>query len=247
MTQIKMFNEDCMAAMAKMPDKAFELAIADPPYGIGIANRRCVGGQIKPGHKRNGVAAPSTEFKIGTWDNSTPPDLYFAELFRVSKNQIIWGGNYFNLPPTSCYIVWDKINDGSDFADAELAWASFKKAVRQFRYMWNGMMQGQSGNGKIPEGNHAKKEKRIHPTQKPVALYKWLLQNYAKPGDRILDTHGGSGSICIACNDLGFDLTWMELDKDYYDAAVKRFEKHKQQGSLFKPDLTPAATQGELI
>jgi site-specific DNA-methyltransferase (adenine-specific) len=142
---------------------------------------------------------------------------------RISKNQIIWGGNYFPVLPSPCWIVWDKDNSGN-FADCELAWTSFNTAVRKFKWRWNGMLQEKMGDNK---------ETRIHPTQKPVALYKWLLKNYAKEGDKIFDSHLGSGSIAIACHDMKFSLVGCEIDKDYFDAAMKRFENHKKQLQLW--------------
>jgi len=219
-----------MDVIARYPDNHFELAIVDPPYGIGENAHRA---------KSRTKAAKTTNWGAfdENWDESCPNDEYFESLFRISKHQIIWGGNHMMhiiYKSSSCWIVWDKDNSGC-FADCELAFTSFGSAVRIFKYRWNGMIQQNMKN----------KEKRIHPTQKPVALYKWLLQNYAKPGDKILDTHGGSGSICIACYDEGFDLTWTELDKDYYEAAVKRFNNHKAQGQLFKPE-PKTVTQTEL-
>ena len=208
---------DNMELMRGFPDKYFDLAIVDPPYGIGEASGK--------NHSRGSICAPKM-YAIKDWDNSVPSEEYFRELFRVSKNQIIWGGNYFldMIPvPTSCMIVWDKENGDNDFADCELAWTSFGTAVRKFSFKWAGMLQGDMKN----------KETRIHPTQKPVALYKWLLNKYTKPGDRILDTHLGSGSIAIACHDYGFDLTACELDKDYYEAAMKRINAHVAQQKLF--------------
>jgi site-specific DNA-methyltransferase (adenine-specific) len=204
-----------MIAMAEMKDKEFDLAIVDPPYGIGEDGAK--------NHSRGQLAKP-TLYKIKRWDKKIPSREYFRELKNKSKNQIIWGGNYFieNLRNTSCFIVWDKDNSG-DFADCELAWTSFKTAIRKFTFRWNGMLQE----------NMKQKEVRIHPTQKPVALYKWLLKNYAKEGDKILDTHLGSGSIAIACHDMGFDLEGYELDKDYFEAALDRFNKHKQQLRMF--------------
>ena len=217
---INLYNQDCMEAMAKMPDKAYDLAICDPPYGVNIG--QVVGGasrlvrQVKIGGEK--LSCPKTY--RGFDDSRIPENEYFMELKRVSVNQIIFGGNYFinHLHNTSCMVVWDKDNSGN-FADAELAWTSFKTAVRIFRYRWNGMLQQDMKN----------KEHRIHPTQKPVALYKWLLTNYAKKGDKILDTHGGSMSIAIACHDLGFDLDLYEIDKDYFEAGKLRLERHQQQ------------------
>ena len=212
------FNSDCVEGMKQFPDKYFDLAVVDPPYGIGED------GKGKSRHRNYQVF---TEFESKGWDNNIPDKNYFDELFRVSKNQIIWGGNHFieNLPyqNSPCWIVWDKENGDSDFADCELAWTSFKSAVRMFSFKWNGMLQGDMKN----------KETRIHPTQKPVALYKWLLDKYAKQGDKILDTHLGSGSIAIACHDYGFELTACELDKEYYDAAIKRINNHVSQTKLF--------------
>lgn len=200
--KITLYNDDCMNIMRNMPDKAFDLAIVDPPYGIQI-NKSGRVGHYGGGHK--------------VWDNSVPEASYFKELFRVSRHQIIWGGNYFGLPATRSFIVWDKQQPESvSFAMCEFAWTSFDKSAKMFR------MRPQNMD-----------EIRIHPTQKPVALYKWLLTNYAKPGDRILDTHLGSGSICIACHDLGFEMTGIELDWDYYEAAKKRLEEHQMQQTLF--------------
>jgi site-specific DNA-methyltransferase (adenine-specific) len=207
-----------MELMRAAPDNAWDLAICDPPYGInenGSTN-----------HSR-GKCAKAKQYKSFAGGDKEPPSTkYFNELRRVSKNQIIWGANHFidRVPvPSSCWVVWDKINGATDFADCELAWTSFKSAVRQFRYRWQGMLQGDMKN----------KEHRIHPTQKPVALYKWLLQNYAKEGDKILDTHGGSMSIAIACGDAGYELTLSELDKDYFNAGVERVKAHFEQLDMF--------------
>ena len=218
---ILMINADCMDVMAHIQDNEAELSCVDPPYGIGADNM-------------TGGAGKNKLWKKGKrWDSAVPDKTYFNELFRVSKNQIIWGGNYFFdfLPSTKSCMIWDKQNDGRDFAEFEFAWSSFDEVARTFRMRPMGMDGG-----------------KIHPTQKPVALYKWLLSRYAKPGDRILDTHGGSGSICIAAHDLGYDLTWMELDADYYAAACKRYKDHAAQASLFDPaELTKEAKEGELF
>lgn len=201
--------------MSAFDDGFFDLAIVDVPYGIGESGRT---------NKTRSVLAKSRDYGNKNWDESPPDKEYFDELFRVSKNQIIWGANHFgNLPPTSCWVVWDKVNGENDFADCELAWTSFDSAVRQFTYKWHGMLQQ----------NMRDKEDRIHPTQKPVALYKWLLKNYAKEGDKILDTHLGSGSSRIAAFDGGYDFTGYELDVDYFNAAEKRFQQHKAQLKLF--------------
>jgi site-specific DNA-methyltransferase (adenine-specific) len=212
-------NEDNMELMARYPDKFFDLAIVDPPYGVNIGKQGMgIGGGFNK-HKKE------KSYKRGDWDSSIPSKEYFDELFRVSKNQIIWGGNYMTefLPPKSCWIFWDKKNGASDFGDGELAWTSFKSPIRKYEFLWAGCFQG----------NMKDKEKRIHPTQKPRELYKWLLDKYAQQGDKILDTHLGSGSIAIACHDYGFDLTACELDKEYFDKAMQRITNHTNQLNLF--------------
>lgn len=204
--RITLYNADCMDVMREMPDNAFDLAIVDPPYGLGD-KKLTQGGTWAKKYKKGDCY----------WD-VLPTKEYFSELFRVSKNSIIWGGNYFQVPPTRGFIVWDKISHLSTMSDCEYAWTSFDvnaKIIKCHR-AWGGL-----------------NEKRIHPTQKPVPLYKWLIGNYAKSGDRILDTHLGSGSICIACDDLGFDMTGIELDQDYYQAAQQRLINHQAQQKLF--------------
>ncbi len=199
---------DCMEAMKQMPDKAFDLAIVDPPYGIGCdGNKASTGGH-------GGRKAHLEK----NWDASRPGKEYFDELFRVSKEQVIWGANYYPeyLKGTMGWIFWDKGQDLNQ-SDGELAFTSFNRAFRR----------------KIINRVELLKEGTIHPTQKPIRLYKWILQHYATKGNRILDTHLGSGSIAIACYDMGFDLTGYEIDKDYYDAAVNRLENHKKQLTLF--------------
>jgi site-specific DNA-methyltransferase (adenine-specific) len=230
---IELLNMDCMLYMTTLPDKAFDLAIVDPPYGIGEsgksnATRGSAAGANKFKGSRNttGVGIPSTKFLEKNWDKEPPRAEYFIELQRVSKNQIVWGANHFIdriAKPSSCWIVWDKENGDTDFADCELAWTSYNSAVRKFKFMWNGMLQGDMKN----------KEARIHPTQKPVKLYEWLLTNYAKPGQRILDTHLGSGSSAIAAHYFGVDFVGCELDADYYNAAKKRFEQATAQLAMF--------------
>ena len=199
---IKLYNADCMEVMKTFKDKQFSLAICDPPYGVDINSS---GTHFKE------------KYEIKDWDKATPNDEYFKELKRVSKNQIIWGGNYFldRLGNCKCFIIWDKkIAEGMSFAMCEMAWTSFKNGAKIYN-------------------RTATQLNRIHPTQKPVKLYKWLLQNYAKEGDTILDTHFGSLSIGIACHDLKFDLTAIELDKDYYEMAKKRLINHQKQLTLF--------------
>ena len=211
---------DNMEFMKTVPDKYYELAIVDPPYGIGINHN--IG-------RRKGDK-PS-EYKKVDWDNQTPNDLYFKELSRISQNQIIWGANYFSMPPTKCFIVWRKpqISEGVSFSMLEYAWASFDSTSKE----WIGM-SNEIG--------------RIHPTEKPVALYKWLLKNYAKPGDKIFDSHVGSGSIRIACYDMGFDFEGCEIDKDYWEAQEKRYQQHIMQGDLFSgEDMQKVIYQEELF
>ena len=209
-----------MEYMKGLDDNAFELAIVDPPYGIDAANT--FGGDER---KSGNGAAMKTAFDKKDWDLGIPDKAYFDELMRVSKNQIIWGANYMShfLPPSMGWIVWDKDNGTTKFSDAELAFSSFDRALRTWKYTWNGMIQG----------DMKKKETRIHPTQKPVKLYEWLLANYAKEGDRILDTHLGSGSSAIAAHYGGFDFVGCELDEDYYNAAKERFDRETAQVALF--------------
>ena len=228
---VELLNIDCMEYMAGLPDKAFDLAIVDVPYGINIAAAGKIGNCSPFGNKKSfgekntqKRIIPSKDYGKKMWDKNKPEQDYFNELVRVSKNQIIWGANHLGLMPSSpCWIVWDKENSGN-YAEAELAYTSFKEVVKIFKFRWNGMLQG----------NMKDKEHRIHPTQKPVDLYKWLLSNYAKEGDKILDTHLGSGSSAIAAHKMGFDFVGCELDKDYYDAACKRFKEQTMQQSLFK-------------
>ena len=215
-------NIDCMELMKQYPDKYFDLAIVDPPYGISI-------------HKMNftqsvkgGVAKRKDYSDITDWDSNTPNAEYFAELQRVSKNQIIWGWNYFveNLTSCKCYIVWDKKTEdkySNDFADCETAWTSFNKPAKVYRHLWSGMLQQ----------NMKDKELRIHPTQKPVALYEWILQKYAKPNDLILDTHLGSGSSRIGAYKGGFNFVGFEIDQEYYEKQEKRFNDFKSQLRMF--------------
>jgi site-specific DNA-methyltransferase (adenine-specific) len=220
---------DCIEYMKRFEDNHFELSIVDPPYGIG---------ENGSSNKSRGKLAKSKNYKpFAGGDASAPNNEYFIELKRVSKNQIIWGANHFikNIPNanSSCWIVWDKINGETDFADSELAYTSFKSAVRNFRFQWQGMLQGDMKN----------KETRIHPTQKPVALYKWLLHNYAKKGDKILDTHLGSQSSRIAAYEMGFDFYGCELDPDYFRDGNKRFEAFKaKHNPLFTFDEFTSCT-----
>lgn len=207
-------NEDNIKLMARYKDNHFDLAIVDPPYGGNDA----IG--LKDNTTTNKQATKRTNYNV--FENVAPPFEYFEELKRVSKNQIIWGVNFYkNFDLSGGRLCWDK--NGTAFGRAELAYLSMTKSVNVCEITWNGMIQHDMKN----------KELRIHPTQKPVKLYEWLLMNYAKEGDKILDTHLGSGSIAIACHNLKYDLTACELDKEYYDAAIKRIEQHKQQLTMF--------------
>jgi site-specific DNA-methyltransferase (adenine-specific) len=205
---IELLNEDNMQLMARYPDKYFDLAIVDPEYGIGASEMTMGKGKNKQWSKGKG------------WDNKTPSNEYFKELGRVSKSQIVWGGNYFELPKTGGWIFWDKDRRKEvSFSDGELAWTNFLKTLKKITVRYDGFI----GSDGI----------KIHPTQKPIKLYKECLRLYAKQGDKILDTHLGSGSIAIACHDMGFDLVACEIDKDYYEAAVKRFNEQTKQQKLF--------------
>lgn len=213
----KLYNMDCMDGMKQFPDKFFDLAIVDPPYGIGEDGTK--------NHTRGGVTKGKKYLPFAGGDKEPPNETYFKELFRVSKNQIIFGANHFisRMPKdSSCWIVWDKMNGNTDFADCELAWTSFKSAVRKFEFRWSGMLQGDMKN----------KEYRIHPTQKPVALYSWILGRYAKKGDKILDTHVGSASSLVSCYKNDFDFIGFELDEYYYNLANERLLQEMAQLKL---------------
>jgi site-specific DNA-methyltransferase (adenine-specific) len=220
---IELLNTDCMDYMRGLPDKAFDLAIVDPPYGIGGGSYGINDGRAK---------AKVTLERLGKvdYDIIRPNAAYFNALRRVSKSQIIWGGNHFAdlLPASPAWVVWNKeIAAGLSLSACELAWTNIGGRVAMYTQMWAGMWRKGEMAGRSPYGE------RIHPNQKPVALYRWLLKNYAKPGQRILDTHGGSMSIAIACDIEGFDLTLCEIDKDYFEAGKKRLELHQSQPRLF--------------
>jgi site-specific DNA-methyltransferase (adenine-specific) len=226
-----------MEFMKNIPDNFYDLAIVDPPYGIGSGKMSYLKEKrpIKQRNSGNKLFAPKTIYENYEWDSATPSEEYFSELKRVSKNQIIWGANYFGL--VGGMLVWNKLNGETSFSDGEIAYSSFNQKTEIVYYMWSGMIQGvycgkDIRKSLIQQGNKALNEKRIHPTQKPVKLYKWLLKNYAKQGDKILDTHGGSMSIAIACHDLSFDLDLCEIGKNYFDNGVKRYEQHKLQLKL---------------
>ena len=210
--KITVTNEDNMQLMARYPDNYFDLAIVDPPYGMG---------DISEFTPRKSNCAKNKIHKKTQWNNETPKNEYWTELFRVSKNQIIWGANYMTekLPISRGWIFWDKgYENTNNFSAGELAWTSFNTVLNKVKIVHRVLPHMQPN---------------IHPTQKPVALYKWLLDKYAKQGDKILDTHLGSGSIAIACHDYGFELTACELDEEYYEAAKKRFFNHSAQAKLF--------------
>lgn len=226
-----------MTYMATLSDAAFDLAVVDPPYGRGEdgGTNRCHG--VK---QKNGTVLQVKDggYKKKDWDRNTPAPEYFKELRRVSKEQIIWGANYMPVKLQGGAIVWDKINDGSDQSGAEIAYCSLNERVDVVRYMWRGMMQGVAVDSARQQGNKALNERRIHPTQKPVKLYEWLLQKYARPGMRVLDTHLGSGSIAIAAHrlGLGIELVGCEIDADYWRAAKERFEAETRQMALLAPN-----------
>ena len=217
--KISIYNCDCMELLKRTPDNFYSLAICDPPYGInydgndGLIKK----GKVKRQNGTYGVIKRKEHIKKD-WDKEIPTDEYFEQLFRVSKNQIIWGGNYFYLPPTKGIICWDKKQMLPTFSRWEFAWSSFNTTAKMYEFDSRGLLSG---------------EANIHPTQKPVALYKWLLDKYAKEGDKILDTHLGSMSIAIACHDYGFELVGCELDPDYYNAGIKRVKNHVSQLKLF--------------
>ena len=201
---ISIYNGDCMDLLKQTPDKYYSLALVDPPYGL---PKDAVHGRGKLKNRKSNASSCN-------WDNAIPTDEYFDELFRVSKNQIIWGGNYFPLKPSRCILCWDKVQPWENFSQIELAWTSFDSPAQIFKF------DNRTGD-------------KIHPTQKPVALYKWILSKYAKQGQTILDTHLGSGSSAIAAHDYGYEFTGIELDSEYYEAAKKRISEHQRQLSMF--------------
>lgn len=217
---------DCMDYLPQFPDKYFDIAVVDTPYFSGPEKRNYYGCAVSPiGVQRH--YKPSNEWHV-------PDKAYFEELARVSKNQIIWGCNYFGYPFGPGRIIWDKCNGNSDFSDCEIAYCSLHDSVRLFRYMWNGMMQGKSiTEGYIQQGNKKLNEKRIHPTQKPVNLYRWIIQKYIQPGWKVLDTHVGSASSLIAYEEAGIDYIAFEIDPYYYDLAIKRLKEYRSQITLF--------------
>lgn len=222
------YNMDCMDGMAQFPDGYFDLAVVDPPYFSGPERRGFYG------RRDGGILGRRNDYHIADKAWQVPDERYFQELFRVARRYIIWGCNYFSYPLPPGRIVWDKCNESSSFSDCELAATNIHNSVRLFRYMWNGMMQGKSiTEGSTMQGNKARNEKRIHPTQKPVILYDWIFCKYAEPGFKILDTHLGSGSSRIAAYDAGLDFIGFEIDKDCFNKQEERFAAHTAQCSLF--------------
>lgn len=220
------YNVDCMKAMANYPDKYFDLAVVDPPYFSGPERRGYYGKKISPiGVHRSYPVSPE-------W--VVPDEKYFKELLRISKNYIVWGCNYFDYHFAPGRIVWDKCNGSSSFSDAEIAATNCHDSTRLYKFMWNGMQQGKSSvEGHIMQGNKKLNEVRIHPTQKPIALYEWIFSKYTKPGYKVLDTHLGSGSSRVAAYDAGLDFVGFEIEPYYFEAQEERFQKHISQTNLF--------------
>ncbi len=219
--KIELLNIDCLHYLKQCDNKQFDLAIVDPPYGINIHKMNFTQ------NTKGGLAKRGDYSSMGNWDKEVPTDEYWIELMRVSKNQIVWGGNYFSLPSVRGWVFWDKRTHekyDNDFGDGELAWTSFDRPLRCFRWLWNGMLQQ----------NMKDKQQRIHPAEKPKALYEWLLMNYAKKGDKIIDTHLGSGSIAMACWNMKHDLVGMDINKKYIDSANKRLTDYIKQLRLFR-------------
>lgn len=223
---ITLHHGDCMDVLRELPDKCFDLAIVDPPYFSGPERRQFYGSRV------SSIGVLRTYAKSDEWQ--VPGEDYFKQLERVARYYIIWGCNYYNYIFAPGRIVWDKCNGASSFSDCEIAATNLFSSVRLFPFMWNGMCQGKSmTEGRVMQGNKKLNEKRIHPTQKPVALYAWLLNKFAEKDWKILDTHLGSGSIAIACNDLDYQLLGIELDEHYYNAARERLTTHQNQPRLF--------------
>lgn len=258
MSNITITNEDYMKLMGRFPSKYFELAIPDPQYGIGEAgkNHKSRNTLVRQKDGMSMRRCPSTNYTRKNWDEKPPAPEYFVELKRVSIDQIIFGANYFESimtvrkPPRrneysdfilqypKGFIIWDKVNGSNDFSDCEVIYTSFDFPSFVLKYMWAGMMQGVSvARGTVMQGNKKLNEKRIHPTQKPVMLYEYLLNTFAKPGFKVLDTGFGSGSSAIACDNLGLDFTGCELDSEMFEKAKKRIGTHRQQQRLFIPQL----------
>jgi len=240
---ITITNEDCMELLKRTPDNFYDLAICDPPYGIGASKPSKKPNKAKQ-NNGNTLNVKTTEYTHKNWDNEPADADYFKELIRVSKNQIIWGCNYYSFDLSGGRIVWDKMNGESDQFDCEIAYNSLNKRTDIVRFMWSGMIQGLNiskliSKANVQQGNKKLNEKRLHPTQKPVKIYEWLLDNYAKENDKILDTHGGSMSIAIAVHNrnqfekMNLSLTLCELDEEYFNNGVERVKRHCSQQQLF--------------
>jgi len=223
---------DCVDGLRHYPDNYFDLAIVDPPYGIGASKQSASSSKMKG--RKNSVIKRST-LKSKNWDNETPTKEYFKELFRVSKNQIIWGGNYFNLPLVNSWLIWNKLQLLETRSDGEMAWTSFKRPLKIVPLLQDGFKRGQNVgyNQPVIYNKPFSGKQTIHPTQKPIALYEWILHNYANEGDLILDTHLGSGSSRIAADKAGLNFVGFEIDEEYFNAANKRFENFKSQMRMF--------------
>jgi len=219
---------DNIKYMKTLPDKFANIVIADPQYGIKESAHRNIS---------RTKLAKTRMYRKEFWDSDIPPQEYFDQLFRVSKHQIIFGINYFlgrvDLPFSAGRIIWDKCNEGTNFSDCEIAYCSFHHSTRLFRFLWNGMLQGTPGDGATMQGNKKKNQRRIHPTEKPIPIYQWMLRKYAKPGDIILDPNLGSGASRIACFDGGFDFYSCENNEEFFKDQEERFQIHKQQLKLF--------------
>ncbi len=228
------YNMDCMEGMKSFPDKYFDLAVVDPEYGLqehGGKNRSTY--VVQKNGSRSFVS--DGHYENRGWDMHPPDRTYFEELIRVSKNQIIFGCNYFDFPLTGGRIIWDKCNDGSDQSGAEIAYNSMSNKVEIFRFMWRGMMQGKSViQGTIQQGNKKLNEKRIHPTQKPIPLYAWIFSKYTKRGMKLIDTHTGSASSLIAAHDAGLHFVGFEKDNYYYQISKKRLDLHMAQMNIMQ-------------
>lgn len=211
----QIIHADCLETLMRLPDNSIDLILTDPPYGLNIA--RDFGTQS--GKQHGTMRAPKTAFTAKDWDAAPPKKMIFDQILRVSKHQIIFGGNYFNLPPSSCWVVWDKQNEGKTFADCELAWTSFDRAVRKFEFRWDGMLQGDMKN----------KETRVHPTQKPRQLFEWCIRNFAQPDWVVCDPFAGSGTTALACHNTGNPWICIEKDNEYVEIATARLAEHQAQ------------------
>lgn len=232
----ELFHSDCIKIMKEMPDNHIDVVVTDPPYGLGewVGKKKSRGNDVLQANGSK-IRVEAKEWGVQDWDFKVPDPEYFDEMFRVSKNQVIFGGNYFTdrIPPSSCWIVWDKQNTGN-FADCELAYTSFKTAVRTFKYRWNGFQQGIIANKKL-------NEKRVHPTQKPVPLMEWIIANYTKPGDLILDPFMGSGTTGVACANFGRNFIGVEKVREFFDVASDRIHLAESQINFadFLPESDP--------